>query len=136
MYLKFCNLTLDNFRKLGNQNVLSIYIILMCLVTESCLTLCGLMDYSLPGSSIHGNSPGKSTGVDCHFLLQRIFPKPVIEPTSPALQASSLPPSHLGSPCSRLTVSKLVKQFGEASKSVWLQKLLFILLNHKASTIP
>ena len=24
----------------------------MCLVTESCLTLCGLMDYSLPGSSV------------------------------------------------------------------------------------
>ena len=27
MYLKFCNLTLDNFRKLRNQNVLLIYII-------------------------------------------------------------------------------------------------------------
>ena len=26
-----------------------------CLVTKSCLTLCDPMDYSLPGSSVHGN---------------------------------------------------------------------------------
>ena len=32
------------------------------------------MDYSLPGSSSHGDSPGKNTGVGCHFLLQGIFP--------------------------------------------------------------
>ena len=32
------------------------------------------MDCSLPGSSVHGIFPGKNTGVDCHFLLQRIFP--------------------------------------------------------------
>ena len=32
------------------------------------------MDYSLPGSSVHGDSPGKNTGVGCHFLLQGIFP--------------------------------------------------------------
>ena len=29
----------------------------LCLVTQSCLTLCGPMDYSLPGSSVHGDSP-------------------------------------------------------------------------------
>ena len=32
------------------------------------------MDCSLPSSSVHGNIPGKSTGVGCHFLLQGIFP--------------------------------------------------------------
>ena len=31
------------------------------------------MDCSPPGSSVHGNSPGKNTGVGCHFLLQGIF---------------------------------------------------------------
>ena len=33
------------------------------------------MDYSLPGSSVsvHGDSPGKNTGVGSHFLLQEIF---------------------------------------------------------------
>ena len=46
----------------------------MCLVAQSCLTLCDLMDCSPPGSSVHGDSPGKSTGVGCHALLQGIFP--------------------------------------------------------------
>ena len=32
------------------------------------------MDYSPPGSSVHGDSPGKNTGKDCHELLQGIFP--------------------------------------------------------------
>ena len=31
------------------------------------------MDCSLPGSSVHGDSPGKKTGVGCHALLQGIF---------------------------------------------------------------
>ena len=31
------------------------------------------MDCSPPGSSIHGDSPGKNTGVGCHALLQGIF---------------------------------------------------------------
>ena len=39
-----------------------------------CPTLCHSMDYSLPGSCVHGDSPHKSTGVDCHALLQGIFP--------------------------------------------------------------
>ena len=44
-------------------------------ITQSCLTLCNRMDCSLPGFSVHGmNSPGKNTGVGCHFLLQGIFP--------------------------------------------------------------
>ena len=30
--------------------------------------------YNLPGSSAHGDSPGKNTGVGCHALLQGIFP--------------------------------------------------------------
>ena len=40
---------------------------------QSCLTLCDPMDCSPPGSSVHGDSPGKSTGVGCHALLQGIF---------------------------------------------------------------
>ena len=34
---------------------------------------CDPMDYSPPGSSDHEDSPGKNTGVGCHFLLQGIF---------------------------------------------------------------
>ena len=38
-------------------------------VAQSCPTLRDPMDCSLPGSSIHGIFPGKSTGVGCHCLL-------------------------------------------------------------------
>ena len=34
----------------------------VCLVIQSCLTLCDPMDCSPPGSSVHGDSPGKNTG--------------------------------------------------------------------------
>ena len=46
----------------------------VCLVAQSCPTLCDPMDCSLPGSSVHGDSPGKNTGVGCHVLLQGILP--------------------------------------------------------------
>ena len=46
----------------------------LCLVTQLCPTLCDSMDFSLPGSSGHWNSLGKSTRVGCHALLQGIFP--------------------------------------------------------------
>ena len=42
------------------------------LVTQSCLILCDPMDCSLPGSSVHGNSPDKNTGMGSHSLLQTI----------------------------------------------------------------
>ena len=32
------------------------------------------MDCSPPGSSVHGDSPGRNTGVGCCALLQGIFP--------------------------------------------------------------
>ena len=41
-------------------------------VTQLCPTLRDPMDYSLPGSSVHGIFPGKSTGVRCHCLLRRL----------------------------------------------------------------
>ena len=62
----------------------------LCLVTQSCPTLCNSMDSSPPGSSVHGDSPGKHTGVGCHTLLQGIFPTQEIEPRSLSLQADSL----------------------------------------------
>ena len=47
---------------------------MLCLVTQSCPTLCDLMDCSAPGSSVLGDSPGKNTGEGCHALHQGIFP--------------------------------------------------------------
>ena len=42
-------------------------------VSQSCPVLCNAMDCSLRSSSIHWDSPGKNTGVDCHAVLQGIF---------------------------------------------------------------
>ena len=37
---------------------------------QSCPTLCDPIDGSPPGSPRPWDSPGKNTGVGCHFLLQ------------------------------------------------------------------
>ena len=50
---------------------------------QLCLTLCDPMDCSLPGSSVHGIFPGNNTVVDCHFLLQGIFPTQGLNPDFP-----------------------------------------------------
>ena len=46
----------------------------VCLVAQLRLTFCDPMDCSLPGFSVHEDSPGKNTGVSCHALIQGITP--------------------------------------------------------------
>ena len=55
----------------------------LCLVTQSCPTLCDTMNCSPPGSSVHGDYPGKNTGVGCHGLFQGILPT---QGSNPGLQ--------------------------------------------------
>ena len=55
--------------------------VLRCASRSLCLTLCDPMDRSLPGSSIHGDSPGQNTGLGCHALLQGIFPTQGLDPS-------------------------------------------------------
>ena len=43
------------------------------------------------GSSVHGDFPGSSTGVDCHFLLQQIFPTQGLNPGLPHCRQTLLP---------------------------------------------
>ena len=78
----------------------------LCLVTQSCLTLCDPIGYSPPGIFLHGASPDKNTGVGCHALLQGIFPTQGSNPRLLCLlywQAGSLPLVFLGSPiCTHL----------------------------------
>ena len=76
----------------------SVGLAVLCLVPQSCLTLCQHpMGCSLPGSSVHG------------ILLARILgglpcpppgdlPNPGIKPRTPALQADSLPSELPGKP--------------------------------------
>ena len=44
------------------------------LVAQLCPTLGDSSGSSPPGSSVHGDSPGKNTGVGRHALLQEIVP--------------------------------------------------------------
>ena len=46
----------------------------MCLVAQSCLSLCKHLDYSLPDSSVHGDSPAKNTGWVAMLSLRGILP--------------------------------------------------------------
>ena len=72
-YLLGCKTNLNKFKKTEIiQNIFSENNVL-CIVAQLCPTLCDPMDCSLPGSSGHGDSPGKNTGVDCHALLQGSF---------------------------------------------------------------
>ena len=65
------------------------------------------MDYSPPGSSVHGDSPGKSTGVVCQALLQGIFPtqgsNPGLPPCRQILYLGRIILRHLGSPGIKIT---------------------------------
>ena len=45
----------------------------VCLVAQLCWTLCDPVVCRPPGSSAHGDSPGKNTGVGGHFLVQGII---------------------------------------------------------------
>ena len=49
------------------------------------------MDCGPPGSSVHGESPGKNIAVGLVCSLPGDLPNPGIEPRSPTLQADSLP---------------------------------------------
>ena len=51
------------------------------LVAQSCLTLSDPVACSPPDSPVHGDSPGKNTGVGCYvFFLQGIFPTRGLNP--------------------------------------------------------
>ena len=68
------------------------------LVAQSCPTLCDPMDCSPPGSSVHGDSPGKNPGVGVHAHLHRIFPTQGLNPGLPHCRQFLYHLSHQGSP--------------------------------------
>ena len=97
-------------RRCGEATVCYV-IITLCVHAKSLwsfLTLCDPMDYSPPGSSVHGDSPGKNTGVGCHALLQGIF---LTQGSSPHLlhrQQVLYHERHLGSPLLPLSPPTLI----------------------------
>ena len=68
------------------------------LVAQSCQTLWNPMEDSPPGSSVHGDSPGKNTRVGCHVLLQGIFPTQEANPGFPHSRQILYHLSHQGIP--------------------------------------
>ena len=65
----------------------------------SCLTLCDPMNCSSPGSSVHGDSPGKNTGVGCCALPPVDLPTQGWNPGLPhCRQILSLPSEPPGKP--------------------------------------
>ena len=79
-----------NVKKAEYQRILC-----MCLVVQSCPILCDPVDCSPP---VHGDSPGKNTGVGCHALLQGIFPTQGSNPGHPHCRQIIYQLSHQGSP--------------------------------------
>ena len=74
------------------------YIVATAKSLQSCLSLCDPKDGSPPGSSVHGDSPGKNTRVCCHALLQGIFPTQGSNPGLPHCRQILYLLSHQGSP--------------------------------------
>ena len=71
--------------KYDQQLALCMTCYLLCAVLShsTCPTLFDPMDCSPPGSSVHGNSPGKNTAVGCHALLKGFVPT---QGSNPGLQ--------------------------------------------------
>ena len=97
----------------------------LCLVAQSCPTLCNPMDNNPPGSSVHRDSPGKNTGVGYHALLQGIFLTQGLNPGFPhcgqilyclscqgsprILKQVAMPSSRMPSQCRNQTGSPALK---------------------------
>ena len=87
----------------------------LCLVARSCLTLCDPMDSSPPGFSVHGDSPGKNTGMGCHDFLQGIFPIQGSNPGLPHCRQILYHLSHQSSPYTYVQFSSV-----QSLSRVWL----------------
>ena len=77
------SLTLPLFCPLLSQFNISSIKYVLCWVIQSCMTLCDPVNCSPPGSSVHGASPGKNTGLGCHVLLQGLLPTYGLNPGLP-----------------------------------------------------
>ena len=91
---------------------------LLCLVAQLCPTLCDLMDWSPPGTSVHGDSPGYWSG--CHAL-------PGILPTewsNTGLPHCSQIPYHLRNPGSPRILAWVTYPFSRGSS--WLRNPTWI----------
>ena len=78
------------------------------------------MDWSPPGSSVRGDSPGKNTGEGCHALLQWIFPTQGLNPLLSHYRWILYCLSYWGSPWIHLKCY-FISCIGKSSSSVNVQ---------------
>ena len=83
------------------------------LVTQLCLTLCNPMDYSLLGSPVHGDSPGRNSEVVCHALPQGIFLTQGLKPGLPHCKQILCHLSHQGSPVPPFVCNRNMHSLGK-----------------------
>ena len=136
------NIQLWNFHEVIDSNW-SLHVLAhspLCVHTklpQLCPILCDPMDCSPPGSSVHSILQARNTGVDCHALLQGIFPTQGLNLRLLHLlhwQVGSLPPASPGKP-----------QGSDAHKQVdprlvrtrrWMMQTLTYLTNNQSAKCP
>ena len=89
---------------------------------------------SPPGSSVHGDSPGKNTGVGCHVLLQGIFPTQGLNPDLLHCRWILYHLSHQGSPDSHLFMPSQTKS--EFAIALWSCGFASFLASFPPSFLP
>jgi len=109
----------------------------LCLVTQSCQTLCGPMEYNLPGSSVNRDS-GLSrqecwSGLPCPPAVD--LPNTGIKPRSPATQVDSLPSEPPGKTWNSLCFIKNISLISVLTVltflSTYIQEFIFFCLMFK-----
>ena len=85
----------------------------------NCLTLCDPMDYSPPGSSVHGILQARIMEWAA-IPFSGDLPDPGIKPRSPALQAGSLPSEPLGKPHrADIEISFIFQKYHMVANGAW-----------------
>ena len=79
----YCTCSLISWKKPGCR-------VSLCLAAQSCPALCDTLDYSLPGSSVHGIFQVQYRN-GLQFSPPADLPNPGMESGSPALQADPFP---------------------------------------------
>ena len=104
-----------------------------------------LFSASWPGSSVHGDSPDKNTGVGCHVLLQGVLPTQGwnqgllhCRRRSPVLQANSLLSEPPGKPFGTLNQPK--PTVFQLRSQIWFQHLtklrfLFLMAHRRKNSV-
>ena len=87
---------------------------------QSCPTLCDPIDGSPPGSPIPYDSPGKNTGVGCHFLLQCMKVKSESEVAQSCLTLSDPTDCSLPGSSAHGIVQARVIEWGTIAFSEWI----------------